>query len=201
MIQLTRLSVRIVTGLILAFASALPIAIASASQSGGVIVVTPSSDDFGGVVEQVQAVTHTIEVRNDGPQNLVVNEISLIGQNAADFSFLAEWPFTLLPGDRRGLVVSFGPSSTGQKEAVLRILSNSSNQPQADVPLKGNGLALATLGQISATAVPTNEAPRPGQMLTVEVRVNMNGANPPAHLMQNYQASLSWDPSVLLFRE
>ncbi len=197
--RLTKVILGIAVGLIVAFAGTLLPAVTNAAQSGGVIVVTPSSDDFGGAVEQVQAVTHTIEVRNDGPQNLVVNEIRLMGANAADFSFTADWPFTLAPADRRGIVVSFGPSATGAKEAVLRIVSNASNRPQFDVPLRGNGLALATLGHISATAVPTNNAPSPNDLITVEVRVNMSGANPPAHLMQNYQATLSWDPAVLLY--
>ncbi len=197
--RLTKVRFGFGVGLMVVFASMLLSAPASA-QSGGVIVVTPSSDDFGGAAEQVQAVTHIIEIRNNGPSNLVVNDIQLMGPNAADFSFSADWPVTLLPNDRRGIVVSFEPTSAGLKEAVLRILSNASNQPQVDVPLRGNGLALATLGHISASAVPSNNTPRPGNMITVEVFVNMNGANAPANLMQNYQASLSWDPSVLLYQ-
>lgn len=197
--RFTKVGFGVAVGLIIAFASALPRAAVSASQSGGAIVVNPTSLDFGGAVEKVQAVTRTIEIRNDGPSNLVISGVQLIGQNAADFSFTAEWPFTLAPASRSGIVVSFSPSSTGSKEAVLRIVSNASNQPQLDVPLKGNGLALSTLGHISATAVSSNTTPRPGNIIQVDIMVNTNGANPPAHLVQNYQATLSWDPAVLLF--
>ncbi|MCI0420330.1 MAG: choice-of-anchor D domain-containing protein, partial [Acidobacteria bacterium] len=197
--RLTKMSFGIAVGLIVALASTLLPATASASQSGGVIAANPSSHDFGGVVEQVQSVTKLIEVRNDGSSNLVVNELKMIGQNAGEFHFTAQWPFTLPPGDQRQIVVSFDPSSTGPKEAVFRILSNASNQSQLDVPLRGNGLALAVLGHISAGPVLNNTTVYPGSLITVEVRVNMNGANPPAHLMQNYQASLSWNAAVLQF--
>jgi hypothetical protein len=188
-----------VIGLILTFAIALPFTTSGASQGSGVIVVSPLSHDFGGVVEQVQEVTATIEVRNDGPSNLVVNELRMAGQNPTEFHFLAVWPFTLIPGDRRPIVVSFEPTSTGQKEAVLQIKSSATNQGQVDVQLNGNGLSLANLGQITASATPNNSTPTPGTVITVDVRVDMSAANPPAHLLQSYQANLSWDPAVLDF--
>jgi Abnormal spindle-like microcephaly-assoc'd, ASPM-SPD-2-Hydin len=199
MIRLTRLSFRMVIGLILAFASALPLTTAGASQGSGVIAVSSSSHDFGGVVEQVQEVNAVIDVRNDGSSDLVVNELRMAGQNPTEFHFLAEWPFTLVPGDHRTIIVSFIPTSTGQKEAVLQIRSSATNQGQVDVRLTGNGLSLAGLGRITASATPDSSAPTPGTVITVDVRVDMSGANPPADLLQSYQASLSWDPAVLDF--
>ncbi|MGE0127958.1 MAG: choice-of-anchor D domain-containing protein [Blastocatellales bacterium] len=177
----------------------MPLAIAGAQQAGGVITVTPLSHDFGDAVEQVQEVTTSIEIRNDGASNLVVNELKMVGQNTADFHFTAEWPFTLLPGDRRPIIVSFAPTSTGAKQAVLQIISSAGNQPQVDVQLNGNGIGLETLGQIFAASIPNNLTPTPGDLITVDVKVDMRGANPPADLMQSYQASLSWDPAVLSF--
>jgi Abnormal spindle-like microcephaly-assoc'd, ASPM-SPD-2-Hydin len=197
MIRLTRLSFRMVIGLTLTFASALPLTTSSASQ--GSIVVSTSSHDFGGVVEQVQEETAVIDVRNDGSSDLVVNELRMAGQNPAEFHFLAEWPFTLVPGDRRTIIVSFVPTSTGQKEAVLQIKSSATNQGQVDVRLTGNGLSLAGLGRITASASPSNSTPTPGTVIAVDVRVDMSAANPPAHLLQSYQATLSWDPAVLDF--
>jgi hypothetical protein len=197
--RLTNVRFQFAVGSMIALACVLLLASASASQTGGVIVVNPSSYDFGGVVERVQEVTTLIEVRNNGTSDITIQELKMMGQNAADFHFSAEWPFTLPPGDQRRIVVNFGPSTTGPKEAILRIVSNASNQPQLDVPLKGNGLPLAGLGQITASAMPNNAAPHAGDLIIVEVKVNMNGANPPAHLMRNYQATLSWDPAVLQF--
>jgi Abnormal spindle-like microcephaly-assoc'd, ASPM-SPD-2-Hydin len=199
MIRLTRLSFGMVIGLILTFAIALPITASGASQGSGVIIVSPLSHDFGGVVEQVQEVNAVIDVRNDGSSNLVVNELKMAGQNPTEFHFLAEWPFTLIPGDHRTIIVSFMPTSTGQKEAVLQITSSATNQGQVDVRLNGNGLSLAGLGRITASATPSNSAPTPGALITVDVSVDMSGANPPAHLFQSYQASLSWNPAVLDF--
>lgn len=97
MISITRANFGITVGLILAFAVAPTLAAASVSQGSGVITVTPLSHDFGDVVEQVQEVSTSIEVRNDGSSNLVVNELKMAGQNPAEFHFTAEWPFTLLP--------------------------------------------------------------------------------------------------------
>src|SRR5262245_10669402 len=101
MIRLTKLGFTLAIGLILAFASAPLFSGSSASQGSGVITVTPLSQDFGGVVEQVQEVSARIEVVNDGQTNLTVNELRMVGQNPSEFHFLAEWPFTLIPGDRR----------------------------------------------------------------------------------------------------
>jgi hypothetical protein len=198
MIRLKRLSLMII-GLILTFAIALPITASGASQGSGVIVVSPSSHDFGGVVEQVQEVNAVIVVRNDGSSNLVVNGLTMAGQNPTEFHFLADWPFTLVPGEQRTIIVSFAPTSTGQKEAVLQIRSSATNQGQMDVRLTGNGLSLAGLGRVTASATPDNSAPTPGALITVDVRVDMSAANPPADLLQSYQASLSWDPAVLDF--
>jgi Abnormal spindle-like microcephaly-assoc'd, ASPM-SPD-2-Hydin len=199
MIRLTRLSLGMVIGLILVFAGAPPLATSSASQGSGVIVVSPLSHDFGGIVEQVQEVTGVIEVLNDGPSNLVVNELRMVGQNPMEFYFLAQWPFTLAPGDRRQIIVSFAPTSTGQKGAVLQIRSSATNQAQVDVQLSGNGLSLEGLGRITASATSNVSNPTPGSSITVDVRVDMREANPPADLLQSYQASLSWDPAVLDF--
>jgi Abnormal spindle-like microcephaly-assoc'd, ASPM-SPD-2-Hydin len=199
MIRLTKLCFGMVIGLVFFFAGSLPLTTSRASQGSGVIVVTPLSHDFGGVVEQVQEVTNVIEVRNDGSSNLVVNELAMTGQNPTEFHFLAEWPFTLVPGDRRPIVVSFVPTSTGQKSAVLRIRTSATNQAQVDVQLSGNGLSLADLGRVTASAIPNNLTPTPGNVITVDVRVDMSEANAPADLLQSYQASLSWNPAVLVF--
>lgn len=199
MISLTKLSFGSVIGLVLFFAGSLPLATSSASQGSGVIVVSPLSHDFGGVVEQVQETTGVIEVLNDGTSNLVVNELRMVGQNPAEFHFLAQWPFTLLPGDRRQIIVSFAPTSTGQKGAVLQIRSSATNQAQVDVQLSGTSLSLGNLGRITASATSNSLNPTPGSLITVDVRVDMREANPPADLLQSYQASLSWDPAVLDF--
>jgi len=197
--RLTKMSFGIAVGVIAAAVSMLLAVTASASQGSGLILVNPRSEDFGDVVERVQEVTRLIEVRNTGSSNLAVLEMKMIGDNAADFRFSADWPFILAPGDDRRIVVTFAPSSKGPKEAVLRIRSSAQNQPQSDVQLKGNGLGLEVLGRISATADPNNASPTPGDLISVDVRVDMSGARPPAHLMQSYQASLSWDPAVLTF--
>jgi hypothetical protein len=199
MIRLTRVIFGIVVGLILAFTGGPSLATTSASQASGVITVTPLSHDFGDAVEQVQEVSTSIEVRNDGSSNLVVNELKMTGQNPGEFHFLAEWPFTLLPGDRRPIIVSFAPTSRGAKEAVLQIISSAENQAQVDVQLRGNGVGLEVLGQIIAASIPNNLNPTPGDLITVDFKIDMRGANPPAHLLQSYQASLSWDPAVLSF--
>jgi HYDIN/CFA65/VesB family protein/centrosomal CEP192-like protein len=199
MIRLTKLGFALAIGLILAFASAPSFTTSSASQGSGVITVSPLSQDFGSVVEQVQEVSARIEVLNDGQTNLTVNELRMVGQNPAEFHFLAEWPFTLIPGDRRQIVVSFAPTSTGQKSATLQIRSSATNQAQVDVQLSGNGLSLGSLGRVTASATPDVSNPTPGSLITVDVRVDMREAHPPADLLQSYQASLSYDPAVLDF--
>jgi Abnormal spindle-like microcephaly-assoc'd, ASPM-SPD-2-Hydin len=200
---LTKLGFGIVIGLCVVLAGGRLLAadrMGTAPGPSGTIVVSPTSADFGEAVEQVQSVTRLIEVRNDGVSNLMVTGFQMLGANAGDFHFSAEWPFLLPPGEQRQIVVSFEPASQGPKEAVLRILSNATNQSQTDVSLRGAGVGLETLGRVTASVVPNNAAVQPNDLITVEVRVDMNGARPPAHLLQNYQASLTWDRTVVTFQ-
>lgn len=80
---------------------------------------------------------------------------------------------------------------------MLQIISSAGNQAQVDVQLSGNGVGLAVLGQILAASIPNNLTPTPGDLITVDV-ADMRGANPPANLMQSYQASLSWGPGGVI---
>ncbi|MBO0797274.1 MAG: choice-of-anchor D domain-containing protein [Blastocatellia bacterium] len=197
MISLKRSLYRMVIGLILTCAGALTVTAASASQGSGVITVSASSYDFGGVVEQVQEVNSLIDVSNTGTSDLVLTDFTLAGQNPTEFHFLVDWPLTLVAGDHRSVIVSFMPTSAGQKSAVLQIKSSATNQAEVDIQLTGNALSLTTLGQITATATPSDPNPVPGNIIAVDVSIDMSGALGPAQLVQSYQATLSWDPTVL----
>jgi Abnormal spindle-like microcephaly-assoc'd, ASPM-SPD-2-Hydin len=195
--RLMKTACKTAVGLLLALAGLGVLAQPVAAQE---ITLSPSSADFGNAAVRVQEVSRLIEVTNTGNADLEVTDLKMVGANVEEFWFSVQWPFTLAPGEDRRIVVSFGPASEGPKGATLQIFSNAMNEPRADVTLTGRAVGLSALGRVSASASPSNAAPQPGDLITVEVRVNMSGANPPAHLLQNYQASLSWDPAVLSYQ-
>lgn len=198
--RLTTLSLKTLVVLCAVLVALLVIAPAGFAQGGAVIGADPPSHDFGDVVEQVQTVSQVFQVDNHGDADLVVTKMQIVGADAADFWLgFATWPFTLPPLEGQGFVVSFTPSSPGPKSAVLQIESNAQNGEILEVPLSGNGLELGVLGQVVARPVPNNSRPRPGQLITVAVELDLTGANAPADLLQSYEASLSWDPRVLSY--
>lgn len=110
--------------------------------------VTPASLDFGDVgVGTTTDSTATVE--NTGDADLQVNDVSIGGADAGAFSILSgSGSGTLAPGDTRDVAVEFAPQSTGEKTQTLTIESNA---PTAQVPLRGDAVAI----DVSTTEVPT----------------------------------------------
>jgi hypothetical protein len=104
------------------------------------IAVTPGSHDYGDVVINSSA-SQTFEVRNEGTVDLTVNNVSLEGDNAAEFNIdNGGGSFTLGPNENRQVTVSFNPLTTGAKSSILRFDSNDPNENPFDVPLSGNAV-------------------------------------------------------------
>jgi len=102
------------------------------------ISVSPSSHDFGDVpvgdcTEQIFVVS------NDGNDTLHVTDSSIEGTDPDQFSIVSgEGSFDLDQGNEHEITVSFCPTSTGEKNAVLRIFSDDPDEPEKDVNLVGN---------------------------------------------------------------
>lgn len=105
------------------------------------ITVAPASHNFGNVVVNSSA-SQTFEVKNTGTVDLTVNNVSLLGNNAAEFNIdNGGGSFTLAPNATRDVTVSFNPLTLGAKSGALRFDSNDPNENPLDVPLSGNAVS------------------------------------------------------------
>ncbi|MGH2571517.1 MAG: choice-of-anchor D domain-containing protein, partial [bacterium] len=103
-------------------------------------VTVPASQDWGDV-RVAESAARTLEVRNEGAGALAVGTSTLVGPDAGEFEIVAGGgPFTLAPGGVHGIEVSFAPTGSGPRDALLRIASDDPDEGVAEVPLAGNGI-------------------------------------------------------------
>ncbi len=103
------------------------------------IDVQPSSLDFGGV-QVGSSKTMSVTVSNLGEQVLQITDVSVVGQNANEFSYTTDCLTAPVgPGSSCTVDVTFSPTSEGSKSAELRISSNDPDEPTVTVPLSGTG--------------------------------------------------------------
>ena len=126
------------------------------------IDVDPTTVDFG-FVNVGSVIDTTITVHNTGCQDLIVNDVSLEGPDAGQFSIvLGGEPFTLLHGEAHTIEVQFEPTSGGlrkgmsihvlAKNATLRLQSNDPDENVKDIPLTGTGCEDPDI-QVDPTAI------------------------------------------------
>jgi len=59
--------------------------------------------------------------------------------------------------------------------------------------------SFAQVGTVVAGCFPSNARPRPNDLITVAINVDMTGVSAPDNLLAAYQATLNWDPAVLQY--
>ncbi len=80
-----------------------------------------------------------VVINNTGAGNLLISNLTITGQNPADFSFTSgTLPITVNPNSSTTVNVTFTPQMTGGRAAALTISDNASGSPHL-VPLSGNG--------------------------------------------------------------
>jgi hypothetical protein len=103
------------------------------------IEVSPLSHNYGGVSVGASGVGR-FTVTNLGGANLQVTGTSLTGPNANQFAITAGGgSFTLATGASRNIDVSFSPTSAGDKNAALQLVSNDQDEGTLDLLLNGSG--------------------------------------------------------------
>ncbi|MFQ5864131.1 MAG: choice-of-anchor D domain-containing protein [bacterium] len=112
------------------------------------IAVDPTNYDFG-IMNLEDEGVHTFTIRNEGAAVMEVVSITIVGTDADQF-----WtddggtPFNLNAGESRELNVSFKPTATGQKTALLRIECNDADENPFDVLLSGYVNAAPSVPQL-----------------------------------------------------
>ncbi|MFQ5603843.1 MAG: choice-of-anchor D domain-containing protein [bacterium] len=112
------------------------------------IAVQPPAYDYGEVTVDSSRAQKFV-VMNTGSSELYVTGISLTGGDADAFKLdSGSVPFTLASDDTQQIVVSFHPTSVGNKSAVLRFTSNDAQNNPLELDLTGEAV-LSQLPQIA----------------------------------------------------
>lgn len=100
---------------------------------------------FGDVGVGATPASRSLTMVNIGPGSVTLQQLRLVGAQAADFSLGGAGTCTtsapLAQGASCTLVLAFQPAAVGARSATLQVVSNGSNP--AEVALAGNGTALA----------------------------------------------------------
>lgn len=118
----------------------------SGTGAGPTLLVSTLEHDFGNADVDGPTKTRTQILTNDGPGILYVDDVSLTGPHAGDYSVDALDCLTreLGPGDTCEITVVFGARGVGTRTAQMVIDSNAADSPR-QVALTGNGVPTAVL--------------------------------------------------------
>jgi M6 family metalloprotease-like protein len=97
-----------------------------------VLSATPVSLSFSDAIR-----TNTVTLSNAGTADGLIYAITLTGAGASEFTFSNACASSLVPGASCSITVTFIPSSSGTKNAVLSISSNDPVNANVNVQLKG----------------------------------------------------------------
>ncbi|MGQ9818685.1 MAG: choice-of-anchor D domain-containing protein [Candidatus Kapaibacteriales bacterium] len=106
--------------------------------------------DFGNVVLQNSKVVD-VDITNTGIADLVISNIELVNNNEEVFSIISapETPATLGPYESTTITLMFTPQQAITYNALLRILSNASNNPTLTIPLAGVGEEVGSVSEVN----------------------------------------------------
>jgi hypothetical protein len=134
-----------------------------------VVQFSPSSVNFGAQTVGGTTSPQVVTLYNAGGSTLTITSIGITGANAGDFANTSGCGATLGSGASCQIKVTFTPTASGSRSAVLSVSDNAPRSPQA-VALSGTGqdFSLAPSGSASATVAP-------GQTATYTVVVTPGG--------------------------
>jgi photosystem II stability/assembly factor-like uncharacterized protein len=102
------------------------------------ISVTPTTYDFG-ILKVNKSKTASFQVKNKGTADLSISS-SIIGPDASVFQITSGSGNKIIkPGKSLSIKIAFKPTSSGTRQATLRITSNDPDSPTIDIPLSGTG--------------------------------------------------------------
>jgi hypothetical protein len=125
------------------------VALSGNGVGGGSLAANPTSLAFGsvgiGVNKQVP-----LQLTNNGSAALTIQNFSLTGVNASDFTFTsATLPISVAANSSATIQVSFTPAASGARSASLVVTHNSAGSPLT-IPLSGTGAGSAVSLSVSA---------------------------------------------------
>ena len=111
---------------------------------------------------------------NNGNNDVTISEMSIVGHDLYEFLHTG-WSGVLATGESCRDTIWFAPIFPGNKNAVLRVLSNDTDEPVMDIPLTGIVSEGAIALHVSVNAYPETGVPP----LMVQFNATVAGGNPP----------------------
>ena len=105
---------------------------------------TPSTSDntnFGSTNVSGSVLSNTFTIENLGNADLTIGSITFSGTNAADFSVTSAPAATVSSSGSTSFIVTFDPSGSGTRTAVISIPNNDSDENPYTFALQGSGVA------------------------------------------------------------
>lgn len=112
--------------------------------------------------------TKTFTIKNQGSSRLKDIDVTLSGANAGRFSLVKPSVTGLDPGNKTTFSVTFKPTGTGLKTAVIRIASNDADENPFDISIDGTGYTGSATKQSSALAADSGSTSGKGGSVTVQ---------------------------------
>jgi Abnormal spindle-like microcephaly-assoc'd, ASPM-SPD-2-Hydin len=128
--------------LFLASSAALLVIPAASQAAEATAGLNPPALTFPSVIVDKSDPQQQFVLTNNGPEEIVVEGVSVNGANPNDFSLENDGcaTVTLSSGESCSLYISFTPSASGLREAQLEVLNNGENSPTI-AELSGRGLS------------------------------------------------------------
>ena len=121
--------------------------------AGTNLVDGTASAAFGNITVGVSGSPVTFTVKNPGTANLTGLALTKAGTNSADFLISTMGASSLAPGASTTFSVTFKPTATGNRSAILRIASNDADENPFDITLTGSGIIPPPIGIVPEIAV------------------------------------------------
>jgi len=112
--------------------------------SGSPASLNPGTLTFTGQNVGTTSSAQIVTLKNTGSSALSITGIAVAGANPADFAQSNNCGVTLAAAANCSISVTFTPTATGTRSAVVNVTDSASDSPQSTV-LSGNGLAAGTL--------------------------------------------------------
>ena len=101
---------------------------------------TNNNTYFGDIeVLSQNIITKSFTIKNSGTANLIINEISISGTNASDFTLIGNSDTNISPKDSIHFEIEFKPSEKGIRTAMISISNNDASENPYNFIIKGEG--------------------------------------------------------------
>lgn len=96
----------------------------------------PASQAFG-LLETGKSVDKCVTVTNNSTQEIIIDQATVTGMNAAEFTVTTSMPVTIAAGASAEICIKFAPGTAGKKSAQLSL--RSANGGNSTIDLSGSG--------------------------------------------------------------